>query len=129
MVESRFLSRTRGIYHAHLRRLPQDEGPGYSLEELRELVRRTLENQVPCPYCGRRLTLRSLSVDHREPVCRSGSNGLVNLIVCCVGCNQSKGMMNDAEFLALLDLLGDWPVEVRRDTLARLRAGGRMYRR
>jgi 5-methylcytosine-specific restriction endonuclease McrA len=129
MAESRFLKRTRGIYHAHQRRVPCDEEPGYSLEELRTLVRTTLENRVPCPYCGRRLTLRSLSVDHREPVSRAGGNGLGNLVVCCAGCNQSKGMMNDAEFLALLDLLGDWPEEVRRDTLARLRAGGRMYRR
>ena len=37
--------------------------------------------------------------------------------------------MNDLEFIDLLDCLDHFPPTVRRDVLARLRAGGRMMRR
>jgi 5-methylcytosine-specific restriction endonuclease McrA len=115
------------MYHNQLRRKKRGK-LGYSMEELRQHVRSALNGQVYCPYCNDRLTVADFSLDHLHPVSRGGEHELDNLIVCCTGCNQSKGSMNDGEFTALLAVMAAWPEAVRRDTLARLRAGGRMYR-
>lgn len=41
-----------------------------------------------CRYC---ITGPAETVDHVIPKSRGGSNGLLNLVGCCDGCNQKKG--------------------------------------
>ena len=61
----------------------------------------------PCPYCARQMNHAkgahgplAPSRDHRVPTCRGGMTILVNLIVCCRSCNELKGALDVAEFLA-----------------------------
>ncbi len=34
---------------------------------------------------------RLLTIDHVIPLCKGGKNGLYNLQVCCISCNQKMG--------------------------------------
>ncbi len=43
-----------------------------------------------CRYCGRRLKLRRLTLDHVVPRSRGGSNALENLVLSCLPCNHEK---------------------------------------
>ena len=44
-----------------------------------------------CAYCGRALTLATLTLDHVQPVQRGGPPTLDNLVACCPACNLAKG--------------------------------------
>ena len=44
-----------------------------------------------CRYCGVRLKLRRLTIDHVVPRSRGGSNALTNLVLACGPCNLAKG--------------------------------------
>lgn len=43
-----------------------------------------------CQYCGKVAPNVILEVDHIEPVCKGGSNELLNLITSCYDCNRGK---------------------------------------
>ena len=51
-----------------------------------------------CMYCGRKMGLAYLHVDHKTPVSRGGTNRLSNLHLLCSACNTRKGNMSDGEF-------------------------------
>ena len=51
-----------------------------------------------CNYCGRRLSLAYMHVDHKTPVAREGSNRVSNLQLLCSPCNTRKGDMTDGNF-------------------------------
>ncbi|MCK4368638.1 MAG: HNH endonuclease [Dehalococcoidales bacterium] len=51
-----------------------------------------------CMYCGRKLGLAYLHVDHKTPISRDGSNKIRNLQLICGPCNTRKGSMTDGEF-------------------------------
>lgn len=44
-----------------------------------------------CFYCASRLTRKTLTMDHRIPLSRNGSNWPANLVPACRFCNTSKG--------------------------------------
>lgn len=44
----------------------------------------------------------TVTIDHRMPVSRGGTDDLENLVASCHGCNQSKRAMSEAEFRAYL---------------------------
>jgi 5-methylcytosine-specific restriction endonuclease McrA len=44
-----------------------------------------------CTYCGKRLTKKTLTKDHRIPLSRGGSDYASNLVPACGRCNTSKG--------------------------------------
>ena len=48
-----------------------------------------------CAYCGR---FRPLTVDHRIPLARGGSNWIWNLLPACSSCNRKKGARTEWEF-------------------------------
>ncbi len=52
-----------------------------------------------CHYCGRRLTLDQMTIDHIVPLSRGGGHIPGNVAVCCNDCNQLKGDMLASEFL------------------------------
>ena len=51
-----------------------------------------------CHYCG---SNDRLTIDHKTPMSRGGSDDIENLVTCCKTCNSSKGAKTYAEFLAL----------------------------
>lgn len=51
-----------------------------------------------CNYCGRKLGMNYLHVDHKVPLARGGSIRLSNLQLLCSPCNTRKGGMTDGEF-------------------------------
>ncbi|MCG3129603.1 MAG: hypothetical protein FLDDKLPJ_00337 [Phycisphaerae bacterium] len=44
-----------------------------------------------CQYCGRKFSLRDLSLDHVVPRSRGGSNTWENIVCACLKCNVHKG--------------------------------------
>lgn len=51
-----------------------------------------------CWYCGRE---GSTTVDHWLPLCRGGTNDMVNLVCACSDCNELKGNAMPCDFRAL----------------------------
>lgn len=129
MPDTLFKARTRAMYHNHLRRKRKGSGDlGYTMEQLRAVVKEALDEHHLCPYCHGPLTTKTFSIDHADPVSRGGTHTLDNLVVCCADCNNAKGDMTDREFTDLMAVMFDWPAAVRKGTLARLRAGNKMFR-
>ena len=50
-----------------------------------------------CYYCGKELTKRNKTVDHKIPKCRGGVGGS-NIVPCCKPCNGNKADMTDIEY-------------------------------
>lgn len=50
-----------------------------------------------CNYCGKKLELAYMDVDHKTPVGR-GSNRNSNLQMLCAPCNKRKGRSTDGQF-------------------------------
>lgn len=48
-----------------------------------------------CAYCG---SERPLTIDHRVPLSRGGSNEIANIVPACGFCNRSKGARTEEEF-------------------------------
>lgn len=55
---------------------------------------------VQCHYCGRWLYRHDVTLDHVIAHSRGGSNELSNLLLCCAGCNRSKGAMPYQDFVS-----------------------------
>lgn len=54
-----------------------------------------------CYYCG---AVGDLTVDHKVPLARGGSNHIDNLVPACRSCNSRKGTQDELEYLAVLAL-------------------------
>jgi hypothetical protein len=44
-----------------------------------------------CHYCGKQLTRFSATLDHIQPVSKSGDNSFENLVTSCLHCNAERG--------------------------------------
>jgi hypothetical protein len=117
--------RMKASFDAHRRRAALDRQQlEYGLDDLMSLV----QSADRCCYCGAVLTPATIALDHKMPTCRTGDYGLGNLAVCCGDCQLRKGLLNAGEYRSLLDLLAGWHPRAARDVLARLKAGGSIYR-
>ncbi len=54
----------------------------------------------PCPYCGEKIRVSTMSPDHAMPISKGGEPWTVQ--VTCARCNRRKGMMDDTEYRTLL---------------------------
>lgn len=54
-----------------------------------------------CVYCGRDLTASEITIDHVIPRSRGGRNDKYNTAPACSACNQEKGPLTAAEYLAV----------------------------
>lgn len=54
-------------------------------------------DNLTCQYCGRKDFYRNMTLDHVIPKSRGGDKGWLNLVTCCVPCNQSKGNKTPSE--------------------------------
>ena len=94
---------------AHARRARERGAPGrWTGDEWAALVRR---HEGRCAYCG---CAGELTVDHRRPLIRGGSNAIENILPACGWCNRSKGSRDEAEFRAAVQIEGcgrpHWPI-------------------
>lgn len=58
-----------------------------------------------CVYCGYEGTILKtyhLTVDHKTPVSRGGTDAIANLQATCVACSAEKGDRTDREYLRYL---------------------------
>jgi 5-methylcytosine-specific restriction endonuclease McrA len=61
-----------------------------------------LQQEPLCYYCSMfGLVVASVSVDHKTPKSRGGSDGRANLTGACQNCNSAKGDMTSEEFIQL----------------------------
>ena len=51
-----------------------------------------------CMYCGRKLEIDLMDIDHKNPVAKGGSNTKRNLQLLCRTCNTRKGATTDRQF-------------------------------
>lgn len=82
---------------------PNPKGIGYSSQRGYK-IKNKIKNNKQCVYCGCNNPLM-LTVDHKVPVSRGGTNDLVNLQPCCWICNQLKGSLTVIEFKKYLKAL------------------------
>ncbi len=54
-----------------------------------------------CIYCDANHTIKTVSRDHLQPLCRGGDNSIRNIRPACRRCNSSKGKKTHGEFLIL----------------------------
>lgn len=55
-----------------------------------------------CIYCHAQITPESVTIEHRKPLSRGGSNWPANLAPCCRQCNQSKNCKTEPEYRAYI---------------------------
>lgn len=58
-----------------------------------------------CAYCGKKITIDEMTIDHCKPKSKKGSNDLFNLYPSCKECNGQKGSKTISEYRNYLSLL------------------------
>ena len=83
------------------RRAREAAAPGeFTVDQAQALL---VEQGGCCAYC--RADVR-LSLDHKTPLSRGGSNGIENLQWLCISCNSRKRTRTDEEYRALAGISG-----------------------
>lgn len=80
----------------------------FTLHEFRAWLREQLsgeQGQTFCEYCGCRLSVETLQVDHRLPIAQGGLSSLANLAISCQRDNNRKGALSHLAYQHLLSLL------------------------
>ena len=60
---------------------------------------------LPCCYCGTVLKVKTMSLDHKTPRFRGGSNDLANVEIICKKCNTRKGILSKKTYESFLDYI------------------------
>jgi 5-methylcytosine-specific restriction endonuclease McrA len=94
----------------------------FTLEQLREHVKPFIGTQCKC---GAKITVKSMALDHNEPVSRGGSWDLFNVVVPCRKCNLRKGVLLPHEYIELSKFVATLTAESREDIWRRLVIGGK----
>ena len=91
-------------------------------------ARALIEDPPICNYCKLQIPWHSLSIDHKIPKSRGGSDTRDNLAWCDYDCNIMKGNLTDSEFIALLAFLNEHP-DIKRLLTTRLKISGFVFRK
>ena len=86
-------------------------------------ARALIENPPCCPYCKLNIPWTDLSLDHKLPKARGGTNNSDNLVWTDFNCNLIKGKLTATEFTELMTFLSDKPF-LKQYLTTRLRAAG-----
>lgn len=78
-----------------------------------------------CKYCGKRLDINTLVLDHIIPISKGGTSNIDNLQIICRTSNGMKGSLDEPYFYLLLEWLETVPEELRKDITVRLARGVR----
>src|SRR5208282_1153199 len=73
-----------------------------SSRSLRDKVVRNQISMEFCFYCGKRLSVKNTTRDHKRPLSKGGSTSDYNIVMSCRGCNQDKGSISYEEFRVVL---------------------------
>ena len=57
-----------------------------------------------CMYCGKKMALAYMHIDHKTPIEKRGSNRFSNLQFLCSPCNTRKGKLTDGQFRKRFEL-------------------------
>jgi 5-methylcytosine-specific restriction endonuclease McrA len=63
-------------------------------------IESSTEQRGRCRYCGEPLTRETITGDHAKPRAKGGKTERQNIKAACRACNNTKGSMNEAAFLA-----------------------------
>lgn len=93
-----------------------------TIDELRELMYNNYG--TPCKYCGKKMDINNLVIDHIVPLSKGGTSNIDNLQIICKTSNSMKGSLDEKNFQLLLDWLSnDAPEELKIDLSIRLARG------
>ena len=70
---------------------------------LKEWNAKLEEYNYKCAYCGCELSSDTITVDHRIPLSRGGTNYIGNLVPACKSCNSKKHTKTSEEYLMQLE--------------------------
>src|SRR4051794_16866890 len=94
-------TRSRGMYSNQNKKAKiVGELIRYTVAHLREAILKAIG--LKCPYCETCITPQNFSSDHRIPTSRGGQHDIANIVICCLACNQRKGILTDTEYMDLL---------------------------
>lgn len=51
-----------------------------------------------CAICGRPVSRKGMTISHRTPLSKGGTNGMDNLLLSCWSCSQAKQNLSMEEF-------------------------------
>ena len=94
-----------------------------TVEELRELM--YSQYGTTCRYCGRKMDINNIVLDHIIPISKGGTSNPDNLQIICKSSNSMKGSLDETNFSILLDWLDSVPEELKKDISIRLARGVR----
>jgi 5-methylcytosine-specific restriction endonuclease McrA len=94
-----------------------------TVEELRELM--YSQYGTSCRYCGRKLDINNIVLDHIIPISKGGTSNPDNLQIICKASNAMKGSLDETNFSILLNWLDSIPEELKKDISIRLARGVR----
>lgn len=80
-----------------------------------------------CYYSLQDLKIEDLTVDHKIPLTRNGTNELSNLCYCSASMNSIKGELTEEEFREFLELCKKWDEKIRNNFFARLQRGNNVF--
>jgi len=95
-LRSRLLSRSK------------DPGIKQTTPTVAELEKWMTRDSYVCYYSGVDLTLDTVTVDHKIPISKGGTNELENLCIASHHMNTAKGNLTAEEFMDLLILIRKW---------------------
>lgn len=101
-----FLWKSRVLRSSLLSRSTKEEK--HLVPTQKELQHWLENNPLKCYYSGVPLSIYDLTIDHKIPTSRGGSNQLENLCFCSHHMNSAKGTLTEKEFKDLLEIIKHW---------------------
>jgi len=89
-----------------------------SKKDIDKLIKEAIGTK--CTYCKEEITTENMSLDHKKPQDRGGSNEIDNLEIVCQRCNVRKGSLTAGEFVMLLELTDYLPEKAKSYILQQL---------
>lgn len=91
---------------------------GISLTEIRNML--YVAYNKPCTYCNKKLDVRNMVCDHKQPISSGGGSFKSNLQMICASCNTKKGPLTDEEYRIFIEWISKQDVRVRSYILRKL---------
>lgn len=101
----------------------------FTIEDLRAWLWPQVEAGMVDAYTGRRLTLQTVTFDHKTPVSRGGSLGLENIALCSEIENRGKADLTEEEWRFLKSAIEQMPESAQSSIYRRLRTKPAMITR
>jgi 5-methylcytosine-specific restriction endonuclease McrA len=125
--KERALAVVRSLRALHRRNKIPVPGKDVQLEIRREVYKKALAKSQ-CPWCGRALSPKIVSLDHQVPLSRGGTGkARTDYNVICRRCNKLKSNMTSEEYGEFRKFMSRMPDVVRKNIELRLLMGASTY--